>query len=67
MARRDKPCAAGPGWPPGQGAQRGIGAPQGAPEGWPSAARSARRAGATQHPPAPPAANAFHLNVHDTL
>ncbi|QYF41659.1 hypothetical protein HZS92_03787 [Xanthomonas citri pv. citri] len=33
VARRDKPCAAGPGWPPGQGAQRGIGAPQGAPGG----------------------------------
>ncbi|PPU69260.1 hypothetical protein XpiCFBP4643_06995 [Xanthomonas pisi] len=66
----------GPGWPPGQGAQRGIGAPQGA----------SRRVGRQRHgagaarlalAPAKPAprstrsapltANASHLKVHDTL
>ncbi|PPU69273.1 hypothetical protein XpiCFBP4643_07100 [Xanthomonas pisi] len=30
VARRDKACALPRLWPPGQGAQRGIGAPQGA-------------------------------------
>ncbi|SON78932.1 conserved exported hypothetical protein [Xanthomonas citri pv. fuscans] len=45
VARRDKPCAAAP--PPGQGAQRGIGAHRALSGG--------------------SAANASHLNVHNTL
>ncbi|ARR13105.1 hypothetical protein B7L66_13420 [Xanthomonas citri pv. citri] len=66
----------GPGWPPGQGAQRGLGAPQG----------TSRRVGRQRHGAgaarlalapatpaprstrsAPPAPNASHLNVHNTL
>ncbi|PNV27783.1 hypothetical protein xavtCFBP7764_16555 [Xanthomonas citri] len=51
---RRAPC---PGWPPGQGAQRSIGAPKGA-----SGGLAASGAGA-----APLAANASHLKVHNTL
>ncbi|PPU68708.1 hypothetical protein XpiCFBP4643_09440 [Xanthomonas pisi] len=66
----------GPGWPPGQGAQRGIGAPQGASL---RVGRQRHGAGAARFAlaPAKPAprstrsapltANASHLKVHNTL
>ncbi|PWH27746.1 hypothetical protein CEX93_09195 [Xanthomonas euvesicatoria] len=66
----------GQGWPPGQGAQRGLGAPQGAS---PRIGRQRHGAGAARLAlaPAKPAlrsvrsapltANASHLNVHNTL
>lgn len=47
VARRDKACAAAQAGRPGQGAQRGIGAPQGASR---RVGRQRCGAGATQHP-----------------
>ncbi|APR12648.1 hypothetical protein BI312_14945 [Xanthomonas citri pv. citri] len=76
MARRDKACAAAQAWPPGQGAQRGLGAPQGASRrvgGQRRRVRAARLGLAPAKPAprsirsAPLTANASHLNVHNTL